>query len=769
MNSVMEHFIETVNDSQQGAFGHVKEAAIAASLSLAIIGMWLAAQPHSFDFTTAVAGMSARLVSVACILRGVWRWRPQHRFVWWLLGARFVWSFFFTPIRDLWIRNWTWWQVDSAIGTMTYIVAAYYLVRRRTGFRDRFLWTDVAVISIGLMFVFFSYLGIPVAENGGAGISVDAIFAGIAFPSIDTVLIALILLLAFASAKERNGSLTLLLSAFTIVAAADLSALMARLNMLTMTRTRTFVPISLIFIGLIGIAALLPSMRRIDRGHGAHPKPWSVPRLSLIAVVFLVTLYRLMTWTPRGMQPSPLLAAAVLAGMFVLIVLRAFLAVGALETFNDHMLHLATHDPPTGLLNTAGLEEVYKRISSKEKSDSCYSLILVSLRELREIGQLWGHSLREELAVSSAQTLVAATQADGVLARIEIDQFALLTRTADQDAESVDRAAHRIAHSVRTIPSFQAKGIAPAFDIGIASGSRHLPLEVLLRAAESAASVAQMQGQGSIARYDSTIAAKDERQFKLLNLLRGAIGRNEFTLQYQPVIDLSNHRLAFYEALLRWSTFELGAISPGEFIPLAESSEAIEEITDWVLDTACQAVGTLPDLGGRPYRMSLNISARSLKRQGLARRVLRALSRHDVPATAICLELTERSLMEDPHGELDLLRTSGVSLAIDDFGTGYSNLAMLTKLNADTIKLDTSLMRAAESDCGLRVVLQSVLRPLSERGIKLVAEGLETRQQCSLAFEIGCHFGQGWFFGKPTSHLAISSQVRGERVMAGSN
>jgi EAL domain-containing protein (putative c-di-GMP-specific phosphodiesterase class I) len=125
--------------------------------------------------------------------------------------------------------------------------------------------------------------------------------------------------------------------------------------------------------------------------------------------------------------------------------------------------------------------------------------------------------------------------------------------------------------------------------------------------------------------------------------------------------------------------------------------------------------------------------------------------------------------MEDPHGELDLLRTSGVSLAIDDFGTGYSNLAMLTKLNADTIKLDTSLMRAAESDCGLRVVLQSVLRPLSERGIKLVAEGLETRQQCSLAFEIGCHFGQGWFFGKPTSHLAISSQVRGERVMAGSN
>lgn len=765
MNFAAEYFAETVNDSEHSASRCVWEAAVAAILQLGIIGVWLATQPHTFDFITLTVGMSARLISAACILRGVWRWRPQYRFVWWLLGARFVWSFFFAPIRNLLITNWTWWQVDSAVGTLTYIVAAGYLVRRRTGSRDRFLWIDVAIICVGAMFVLFSYLGIPVAENGGAGISVDAIFAGVAFPAIDTVLIALILLLAFTSAKERNGSMTLLLTSFAIVAVADMSALMARLSMFTMTKTRTFVPISLSFIGLIGIAALLPSMRRIDRRDDTVRKPWSVPRLSLIAMAFLITLYRLMAWTPRGAQPSPLLAAAVLAAMFLLIVLRAFFAVGALETSNDRVLHLATHDLPTGLLNTTGLEEAYMRLSSIEKSDSGFSLILVRLRELREIGQLWGHSLRDELAISSAATLGAAAQADGVLARIEIDQFAVLTRTPDQDTESIDRAARRIAHSVRRIPLFRAKGIAPAFDIGIATGGKHLPLEALLRAAESAASVAQMQGQGCIAHYDSGIAAKDERQFKLLNLLRGAIERNEFTLHYQPIVDLSTHRLAFHEALLRWTAVDLGAISPGEFIPLAESSEAIEDITDWVLDSACRMVGTMPDLGSGRYRMSINISARSLKNQGLARRVLRALSRYNVPAVAICLELTERSLMEDPHGELDLLRASGVSLAIDDFGTGYSNLAVLTQLNASTIKLDVSLMRAAESDFSLRRVLQSMLRPLSDRGMKLVAEGLETREQCILAFEMGCHFGQGWFFGKPQPLPAMGSPVLGDGLL----
>ena len=732
------------------------EVLAAGVLQLTIIGIWMATRPHTFDFVTTLVGVSARTTSIACILHGVWRWRPQNRFVWCFLSARFLWSIVFIPIRNLSITNRTWWQLDSAVGTLTYIVLAAYLVRRRAASRDRSLWIDVSVICLGTMFVLFSYLGIPVAENGGRINSVDTIFAGLVFPCVDTILIALILFLVCTSSKERNGSLMLLLTAFAIVAVADLTVLMGQLGMFAMTKTQTLIPISLSFIGLIGIAALLPSMRQIDRRDDTLPKPWSIPRLSLIVMAFLVTLYRLITWTPRGPQPH-LLAPVVLVAMFLLIVLRA---VHALEASNVHALHLATHDISTGLLNTTGLEEAYKRLSVTQKTNCGYSLILVCLRELREIGQLWGRPVRDELVASSAATLEAAVRTDGVLARIEVDRFALLTRTPDTDFESIDSTARRIASSMRRIPSFRVNGIAPAFDIGIASGRKDLPLEALLREAESAASAARTQGQDRIARYDSKIAAKDARQFRLLNLLRGATERDEFTLHYQPIIDLSTHRVAFHEALLRWRALGLGTISPGEFIPLAESSEAIEDITDWVLEVACRTVGTLPDLDRSRYQMSLNISARSLEKPGLAKRVLRALSRHNVPATAICLELTERSLMEDPHGELGLLRASGVSLAIDDFGTGYSNLALLAQLNADTIKLDISLMRAAESDRGLRDALRNILRSLTDRGTNLVAEGLETKEQCDLALEMGCHYGQGWFFGKPQPYLMVDGQNR---------
>jgi len=756
MNVIPERSVKTVTYLKSSGSSLAWEMACAVVLQVGIIAFWVATRPHTFDLVTLFVGMSARVLALSCIVRGVLRYRPQNRFVWWLLGARFLWSFLFSPIRNFYITNWTWWQVDSAVGTLSYIVIAAYLVRRRAAARDRTLWIDVAVICLGTTFVFFSYLGIPVAERGG--LSTDAIFAGLVFPLIDTVLVALILLLAFTSVNERNGSLTLLLAAFSIVAVADLSALMARLGMFTMTRTRTFIPISLSFIGLIGIAALLPSMRNVDLTEGRPPRSWGAPRLALMISAFLLTLYRLMAWTARGPRPTPLAAAVVLGAMFLLIVLRAFLAVRALEASNDRILHLASHDTSTGLLNAIGLEEEYKRLAAT--TNAGLALILVRLRELREIGQLWGHPVRDELVANSAASLEAATQNDGTLARIQVDQFALLARRSDQDSESIDQVARRVVNSLRQIPSFLTKGIAPAFDIGIADGEEYSPFETLLKEAESAASVAQTHGKGGIARYDAKIAANNERRFKLLNLLRGAIERNELTLLYQPIVDLSTHNLVCYEALLRWDNPELGSISPSEFIPLAESSEVIEDISDWVLNTACQILGTASDLDSNGYRMSLNVSARSLEKPGLAQRILHTLSDHNIPPAAICLELTERSMMEDPHGELDLLQAEGISLAIDDFGTGYSNLAVLTQFNTNTIKLDISLMRAIESDLALRSVLQSVLRPLRDRGMKLVAEGLETREQCALALDIGCHLGQGWFFGKPQPHLIPPAQIK---------
>ncbi len=745
---------ETLRDSR-----FPSELIAATILQFALIVLWLATRPHTFDAVTMFVRISSRVIAIACIARGIWLYRPDNLFIWWVLVARLAWSFFFAPIHNFWVKDWLWWQVDSAAGTLCYIAIACYLVQRRAAARDGALWIDVTVICVGLLFTLFSYLGIPVVESGGR--SLEAHFVGIVFPCIDTVLLGLVLLISFAGVKERNGSLALLLLAFAVVAVADLSTLMAALGMFSMTKTQPFAPFSLSFAGLVGAAALLPSMRRIERrNEGVAAKPGSVPRLTLMVAVFLLTLYRFVTWTARGPQPSPLLVGAVLTIMFLLIVVRSLLAIRALEIARTRVLRMLTHDGPTGLLNTAGLAEEYGRTLEAAGTQAEHSLILVRLRELREIGQLWGHVVRDELVTAYAATMGMTAAGGGVLARVGADQFALLIRTAGDDAAPAEWTAERIAESLRGVRSSQAAGITPTFDIGIAGGRGRMPLDELLREAESAASAARLRGQGRIARYDAEIAAREERRFALVNLLRGAVERNEFTLLYQPVVDLTTYRVAHNEALLRWTSAELGAISPNEFVPLAESSGAIEEITDWVLDTACRALGSSGDVSEEGYVMSINIGARSLQQPGLAQRIGRVLARHGVPATAICLELTERSLMEDPHGELAALRAAGIALAIDDFGTGYSNLAMLTRLNVDSLKLDVSLVHAAATEPALRQVVHSVLTPLNEIGVQIVAEGIETEAQCNLARALGCRYGQGWLFGKPQTEPARSGSIQ---------
>ena len=730
-----------------------RELAIVASLQVVIIGAWVATWPHSFDLLTTLVGMTTRVIAVSCIVHGLRRYRPEQRLLWWILAGRLSWSIVFIPIRNLFISDWLWWQIDSAAGTLSYVVVAGLLVRSRAADRDRTLWIDVTVICLGMLFVMFSYLGIPLMESGSHNI--EAVFTGVAFPCLDTILIALVLLLAYGSAKQRNSSLIFLLAAFTIVAAADLEALLHTLGAFNLTRTRTFAPLAFSFVGLIGLAALSPSMATLERNENTSLNSWDTSRVVLVVAAFLLTLFRFIGWTSRGAQPPPILVGTVLAVMFVLIVLRAFIAIRALATSHGRVMHMATHDGATGLLNLNGLKEAYERLSTRAPPGSVFSLILVRLRELREIGQLWGDSVRDELLGSSAATIAAASSADNLVARIGTDRFALLSATPGRNPDAVDRVAQSVADAVRSAPSYRSSGITPVFDIGVAGAHPNSTLDELLREAESAASVSQAHGNGSIARYDAVIAAKEARRYLLLNLLRGAVERNELRLVYQPVVDLATLQIVSHEALLRWSTAELGIISPNEFIPLAESSDTIENITDWVLDAACQTSASTTQ-GADNHYIAVNVSARSFERAGLSARVRSALVRHRLPTSAIGLEVTERSLTEDRHGELHALRTEGVRVAIDDFGTGYSNLATLTRLSASIIKLDMSLVHAAGSDLSLRRVIFSVLRPLKERGMNLVAEGIETVEQSSLMAELGCQCGQGWLYGRPTPELSLT-------------
>jgi EAL domain-containing protein (putative c-di-GMP-specific phosphodiesterase class I) len=206
-------------------------------------------------------------------------------------------------------------------------------------------------------------------------------------------------------------------------------------------------------------------------------------------------------------------------------------------------------------------------------------------------------------------------------------------------------------------------------------------------------------------------------------------------------------------------------IHPDQFISLAEETGHIVQLGAWVLK---QAVTDLADWRHQvprktPLYVSVNVSARQFRDRGLVASVREALSESGLPPSLLTLELTESVLLgrdERIRSELDELKQLGVRLAIDDFGTGYSNLAMLTRLDVDSIKLDISLVRAVESEPILRQVLRSVLRPLNEVGVQMIAEGMETESQCRLVRELGCQYGQGWLFGRPQPYPAITSESR---------
>ena len=704
------------------------------------------------------ASAAGRLVAASCILRGLIRYKPEHRFVWVLLMLRCAWSAVFIPLRGAFIADQTWWAADIAAGTLLYVIVAAVLVFARAAARDRSLWIDIVAICVGAAFGLYAYLGGPLLAR--VGLSTATLLTGVVAPSLDVVLLAMTLLLAF-TWRDRNVALGLLITAFALVPPADIVVQLAQLEKLHLIATHS-VPFGVIFTAMFALAALHPSMRLVQSHTSEGLPPWGAPRSILIVVAFLLALGGLL-YRPATEEAMPqVLVAGVLAIMFLLIVWRAHLAMRSLVASRERIHHLATHDSVTGLPNFMGLAEAHANTATQVNGHR--SLLLLRLSQLHEVGQLWGITLRDTWIARVATMLTAATANAGQLARVGTDQFALLTPVHGVEPGALDRLAQRMAESVRGVQSgsdqlgYEA-AVVSAFDIGIASALNGTALDTLLRDAESAISIAHTQGENHIAHYDASVAASEHRRLTLLTNLHGAVERNEFTLRYQPVVDMATRDVMFYEALLRWRTAERGDVPPTEFIPLAESIDVIEEITDWVMHTAFAALAasSVPTTNG--YRISINISARSLQRPGLARRVTIALERHNLRPADVCLELTERTQMKDPHGELGLLREHGVAIAIDDFGSGYSNIEMLARLTSDAIKLDIDFVRAIEAKATMRDLCRSLLAHVNRSGTRVIAEGIETEAQHNLLSELGCHYGQGWLYGRPSPRLGATDEM----------
>lgn len=442
------------------------------------------------------------------------------------------------------------------------------------------------------------------------------------------------------------------------------------------------------------------------------------------------------------------------ANAFATSVLR-ILSTGAaaeIERRQDHrrMRQLAYFDGTTGLANRVRfMEDLHQMRLAAERAQAPLGLLLLDLRRFKEINDLHGHQLGDQLLATVAGRLQRAIGNGESLARLSGDEFALLVPEAS--AEVVEESVTRMGEAIGRPIQLGRRTFSLKVSIGLARYPQDaLTPGELFKAASIALYHAKQEDEG-VCPFTASMGQALERRQQMSERLERAIAQEALTLHFQPQVDLRDGTLTGAEALCRWHDDEWGWVSPGEFIPLAEERGLIRPLGDWVLRCAtCQLLLWREAGLALPGRLSINISAQQFADPRLAERI--GMQTDGLPASAIALELTESDFMRDPEQAVETTRAlnrAGFTLAIDDFGTGYSSLAYLRRFAADSLKIDISFVRHMLESQHDSTIVQTIIAMAQALGMKTVAEGVETAEQAAALAAMGCDQAQGFHFGRP--------------------
>jgi diguanylate cyclase (GGDEF)-like protein/PAS domain S-box-containing protein len=420
----------------------------------------------------------------------------------------------------------------------------------------------------------------------------------------------------------------------------------------------------------------------------------------------------------------------------------------------EHQLRqLALYDPLTGLANRAFFHERLKHaIKLRHDEGQATGLLYIDLDDFKGINDRWGHDLGDDVLREIGQRIERSVRPGDTAARLGGDEFAVVLTEPVTPDDAVGVAERLLAEIARPLESGPGS-LYTAASVGIAFGSDD---ESLLREADIAMYRAKSNSEMGYAFFDPQLDRAAVERSQRIGELREGIGREEFRLDYQAVVDLERNEITGYEALVRWEHPTAGELPPGEFIPLAEETGLIVGLGEWVLAEACTEATRLHQLHGRPMQMSVNVSARQLHHPDFFRHVSRALDSSALMPSLLTLELTESTLLasdERVARTLQRIKDLGVVLALDDFGTGYASLSYLRQFPIDVVKIDRSFTKNADSEHGDLVLLKGIIDLGHALELNLVAEGIETPEQHTIVRQLGCQQAQGFYFGRP-SHPA---------------
>lgn len=433
------------------------------------------------------------------------------------------------------------------------------------------------------------------------------------------------------------------------------------------------------------------------------------------------------------------------------------------KSLEDQLVHQALHDPLTKLANRVLFRNrVEHALKGIDRHQADVAVMFLDLDNFKTINDTLGHAAGDELLISVAERLRACLRASDTPARLGGDEFAVLI----EDTINMQGAllvAERIKKILSTPFSIGGRSVFVGTSIGIATtitGSESP--EDLLRNADMAMYMAKNQGKGCYAIFENDMHETLTKRMKLETDLRQAIENKEFLLHYQPIIDFQAKQVIGMEALVRWNHPENGLISPMDFISVAEETNLIIPLGQWVLEEAClQAYKWQTEFNCESaLSITVNISSRQFHHSALVETVTAALSKSGLATQSLILEITENTMLENSEAtqkKLRELKDVGVKLAIDDFGTGYSSLSYLQRFPVDILKIDKSFIDKIIQSKEGAAVAQAIITMGDTLHLKTIAEGVETSEQITKLQNLGCELGQGYYFAKPLNKDDMNS------------
>jgi diguanylate cyclase (GGDEF)-like protein/PAS domain S-box-containing protein len=433
----------------------------------------------------------------------------------------------------------------------------------------------------------------------------------------------------------------------------------------------------------------------------------------------------------------------------------------------QQLRRLATQDDLTGLPNRHMIRErIDQAIAEARGSGLLLALLYMDLDRFKVVNDGYGHAFGDEVLKAAGQRLAAQVRADDTVARHGGDEF-LVLMTGLSDTRDVETVARKMVASLNAPVVVGGREIHLSGSIGVSIYPRDgADAETLLGNADLAMYRAKGLGRNTFQFFTPAMSRETQLRLDLETRLRGATATGELELHYQPKLSLHTGRITGCEALLRWQHPELGEIAPSRFIPLAEESGLIVPIGDWALRRACTQAKAWLDAGLPPTCVAVNISARQFLQQDVVAWVLGVLRDTGLPAELLELELTESLIAQDfdkTIATVSALGAAGVKMSIDDFGTGYSSLSYLRRFHVDRLKIDQSFVRDLLTDVSDATISLAIISLAHSLQFKVIAEGVETGEQCAFLRMNGCDEIQGFYFSKPLPAEEFAALLREDR------